>query len=102
MATPPKHNPLLDPHSGSEHTTVYAPEGLPKNDVLGTAPTPHMSEPIKSDHMMTDITFDEMTAGKKASDYYSQRRQAELDYGKNFALRRVERIKEHHIVHHTK
>ena len=91
-----KHNPLLDPKTGH---TVYAPEGLPQQDVLGVAPQPHMAEPAKPDHMMTDITHDEMAAGKRASDYYSQRRQAELDYGKNFALRRIERIKEHHLTH---
>jgi hypothetical protein len=53
-----------------------------------------MSTADSADHMMTDITHDEMVAGKKAADQYSQRRQAELDYGKRFAERRIARTQE--------
>jgi hypothetical protein len=85
---------MIDTHNPLTKTTTHAPEGLPKQTVSGVAPKPHMAVPGQVDLRMTDITQEEMTAGKKASDFYSQRRQAELDYGGKFMERRMAKIKE--------
>lgn len=63
-------------------------------EVLGSAPAPQMAEQEPLDHMMTDITVAEMSAGKKAADQYAKRREAEFNYGRNFAARRNARIME--------
>ena len=84
---------MIDTHNPLTKTTTHAPEGLPKQTVPGAAPKPHMAAPAHPDLMMTDITQEELTAGKKASEFYAQRRQAELDYGAKFAERRMEKIK---------
>jgi hypothetical protein len=99
MATSPvKPNPL------TTKTVIYTPpatsltpdpEDIPKNNSeMGSPPAAHMTTVDSVDHMMTDITHDEMAAGKRAADQYSQRRQAELDYGKRFAERRIARTQE--------
>ena len=72
--------------------TVSPPKPPDQEQVIGEPPTPHMAEPEKPDLSMTDATLDEMEAGKKAADVYARRRQAELDYGKNFVSKRKERI----------
>jgi hypothetical protein len=74
------------------------PEDIPKeteeSEVLGSAPISQMAEPAPLDHMMTDITVEEMAAGKKAAEQYAKRREAEFNYGKKFAARRNARIME--------
>lgn len=72
--------------------TLTPPEPEPIVETIGLPPTPHMAEPETTDLLMTDITVDEMEAGKQASTQYAKRRQAELDYGKNFLARRSNKI----------
>lgn len=75
------------------------PSGMPEDpstssgeSVLGEAPAPQMAAPSRVDMLMTDITLEEMKAGQKAAETYAKRRQAEIDYGKNFAARRSAKI----------
>jgi len=61
-------------------------------EVMGIQPDPKMAEPTPLSPLMTDITMEEMKAGKQASDQYARRRKAEMDYGKNFSARRLTKI----------
>ena len=69
------------------------PDNQKENQVLGEAPSPKMAPIGSEDQLLTDITMQEIAAGKQAAAQYERRRQAEFTYGKTFVAKRNERIK---------
>ena len=105
-STPPR-NPILAKTRTKAATQTVEPENeftpfdRPVFDVpppaafedIGAPPVDLMAPTDTSEGLYTDATYDEIDAGRRASEAFAKRRKAELEYGKNYAVRRKAAVK---------